>query len=213
LENIGAKMDFENIDEFIETVEQPTVTDTLQKEYDKDLYKKWFRSKTQSGFLSIKPWYQGLKFKVDIGKTSADGKLLSSTMVYLDAIDFSAYLNSVANGTGKLNYTQSDKSGVPTNEGFVSYGGGIIESKPISRIFKSHYWQNSDQSYDDSAFVWKCGHFAARKTESGAFIPDMKTSLSVDSIKVTRAELCSISNIINLSLISHVTNKSDWYAV
>ena len=33
-------MDFENIDEFIETVEQPTVTDTLQKEYDKDLYKK-----------------------------------------------------------------------------------------------------------------------------------------------------------------------------
>ena len=88
-------MDFENIDEFIETVEQPTVTDTLQKEYDKDLYKKWFRSKTQSGFLSIKPWYQGLKFKVDIGKTSADGKLLSSTMVYLDAIDFSASLNSV----------------------------------------------------------------------------------------------------------------------
>ena len=41
----------------------------------------------------------------------------------------------------------------------------------------------------------------------------MKTSLSVDSIKVTRAELCSIANIINLSLISHVTNKSDWYAV
>ena len=42
-------MDFENIDEFIETVEQPTVTDTLQKEYDKDLYKKWFRSKTRVG--------------------------------------------------------------------------------------------------------------------------------------------------------------------
>lgn len=205
--------DMNDIEYAMNQVDEPTLGDTLQKEYDKDLYKKWFRSKTQSGFLSIKPWYQGLKFKVDIGKTSQDGKLLSSTMVYLDAIDFSAYLNSVAAGSAALNFPANDKTGVPTNEGFVSYGGGIIESKPISRIFKAHYWQNSDNSFDNNAFVWKCGHFAARKTESGAFIPDMKSVLSVDSIKVTRAEIVSIAHMLNLSLVSHVTNKSDWYSV
>ena len=205
--------DMSDIEYAMSQVPEPVVSDSLQKEYDKDLYKKWFRSKTQSGFLSIKPWYQGLKFKIDIGKTSQDGKLISSTMVYLDAIDFSAYLNSVASGSAVLNFPSNEKTGIPTNEGFVSYGGGIIESKPISRIFKAHYWQNSDNSFDNSAFVWKCGHFAARKTDSGAFIPDMKSVLSVDSIKVTRAEIVSIAHMLNLSLISHVTNKSDWYSV
>lgn len=205
--------DIDQIEYQMSQVPEPTISDNLQKEYDKDLYKKWFRSKSQSGFLSIRPWYQGLKFKVDIGKTSQDGKLISSTMVYLDAIDFSSYLNSVANGTAAINFPSNEKTGVPTNEGFVSYGGGIIESKPISRIFKAYHWQNSDNSYDSTAFVWKCGHFTARKTESGAFIPDMKSPLSVDSIKVTRSEIVSIAHMLNLSLISHVTNKSDWYSV
>ena len=203
----------DELEHMMSQVDEPVTSDTLQKEYEKDLYKKWFRSKTQSGFLSIRPWYQGLKFKLDIGKTSPEGKLLSSTMVFLDAIDFSAYLNSVVSGTASVNFPANDKTGIPTPEGFVSYGGGIIESKPISRIFKAHYWQNSDNTYDTNAFIWKSGHFAARKTDSGAFIPDMKSVLSVDSIKVTRTEIASISHMLNLSLISHVTNKSDWYAV
>lgn len=205
--------EIDELEHMMSQVDEPVTSDTLQKEYEKDLYKKWFRSKTQSGFLSIRPWYQGLKFKLDIGKTSPEGKLLSSTMVFLDAIDFSAYLNSVVSGTASVNFPANDKTGIPTPEGFVSYGGGIIESKPISRIFKAHYWQNSDNTYDTNAFVWKSGHFAARKTDSGAFIPDMKSVLSVDSIKVTRTEIASISHMLNLSLISHVTNKSDWYAV
>ena len=203
----------DELEQMMSQVDEPVTSDALHKEYEKDLYKKWFRSKTQSGFLSIRPWYQGLKFKLDIGKTSPEGKLLSSTMVFLDAIDFSAYLNSVVAGTAVTNFPANDKTGIPTPEGFVSYGGGIIESKPISRIFKAHYWQNSDNTYDTNAFVWKSGHFAARKTDSGAFIPDMKSVLSVDSIKVTRTEIASISHMLNLSLISHVTNKSDWYAV
>lgn len=209
--------DFENVEEFIEAFAQQTESHqphtSEEKKYDQDLYKKWFRSKTQSGFLSIKPWYQGLKFKIDIGKTSSEGKLLSSTMVFVDSIDFAAYLKSISNNNAVLNYPANEKSGVPTAEGFVSYGGGIIESKPVSRIFKCHYWQNSDQTYDSNAFVWKCGHFAARKTDSGAFIPDMKSPISVDSIKVTRQELVSISYMLDLSLISHVTNNSDWYNI
>lgn len=207
--------DFPDVEDFVEAFaasSEPKIV-SEDKKYDQDLYKKWFRSKTQSGFLSIKPWYQGLKFKIDIGKTSPDGKLISSTMVFVDAVDFAAYLKSVAAGTGALNYPQNDKAGVPTSEGFVSYGGGIIEQKPVSRIFKAHYWQNSDNTFDSSAFAWKCGHFAARKTDSGAFIPDMKSPISVDSIKVTRQDILSISYMLDLSLISHVTNNSDWYNI
>lgn len=212
------QIDFSNIEEVLESIQIDKDVPNNQslsanKQYDQDLYKKWFRSKTQSGFLSIKPWYQGLKFKIDIGKTSPDGKLLGSTMVFVDAIDFAAYLDSVVNGTAFVNFPANEKNGSPTEESFVSYGGGIIESKPISRIFKSHYWQNSDKSYDPKAFVWKCGHFAARKTESGAFIPNMSSPLSVDSIKVTRQDIVSISYMLKLSLTSHVTNNPDWYNI
>jgi hypothetical protein len=208
--------DFPDVEEFIESFtsnnNEPKIL-SEEKKYDQDLYKKWFRSKTQSGFLSIKPWYQGLKFKIDIGKTSPDGKLISSTMVFVDAVDFAAYLKSISIGTASVNYPQNDKAGVPTAEGFVSYGGGIIEQKPVSRIFKAHYWQNADNTFDSSAFAWKCGHFAARKTDSGAFIPDMKSPISVDSIKVTRQDILSISYMLDLSLVSHVTNNSDWYNI
>lgn len=212
------QLDYPNIDQIINNIHSnkdlssnPSISDP--KQYEQDLYKKWFRSKTQSGFLSIRPWYQGLKFKIDIGKTSNDGKLVSSTMVFVDAIDFAAYLESVVNGTAKLNFPANERSGVATEEGYVSYGGGIIESKPISRIFKSHYWQNSDKTYDVNSFAWKSGHFTARKTESGAFIPDMSSPISVDSIKVSRQDLVSISYMLKLSLVSHVANNSDWYNI
>lgn len=210
--------EFSNIEEILDSIKIDKDTSSNQsisdvKQYDQDLYKKWFRSKNQSGFLSIKPWYQGLKFKIDIGKTSSDGKLIGSTMIFVDAIDFAAYLDSIINGTARTNFPQNDKGGIPTDEGFVSYGGGIIDSKPISRIFKSHYWQNSDKTYDQNAFAWKCGHFQARKTESGAFIPNMTSPVSVDSIKVSRQDIVSIAFILKLSLTSHVTNNPDWYNI
>ena len=210
--------EFSNIEEILGSIKIDKDTPSNQsisdaKQYDQDLYKKWFRSKNQSGFLSIKPWYQGLKFKIDIGKTSSDGKLIGSTMIFVDAIDFAAYLDSIINGTARTNFPQNDKNGIPTEEGFVSYGGGIIDSKPISRIFKSHYWQNSDKTYDQNAFAWKCGHFQARKTESGAFIPNMTSPVSVDSIKVSRQDIVSIAFILKLSLTSHVTNNPDWYNI
>jgi len=203
---------YNNIDEFMSSLEEnvPSPSDTQNKEYQTDLYKKWFRSKSQSGFLAVRPWFDALKFKIDIGKTSPDGKLLSSTNVFVDAVDFAAYINSIVNGTARINYQSNERMGVPTAEGFVSYGGGIIDNKPVSRIFKSHYWQ-SGESYDETAFVWKCGHFAARKSDSGAFIPDMKQMISADSIKVTRQDICSISYLVDLALGSYVSNNTDWY--
>lgn len=207
---------YNNVDEFLSSLDEDGSPQNLKtidnKDYQQDLYKKWFRSKTQSGFLGIRPWHQALKMKIDIGKTSSEGKLLSSTAVFVDTVDFAAYLKSVSNLTAPINYPANERMGAPTAESFVSYGGAMIEGKPVSRIFKSHYWQNGEE-YDSSAFVWKCGHFVARKSDSGAFIPDMKSALSVDSIKVTRQDISSIAYLIDLSMISHVTNNQDWYEV
>lgn len=205
---------FENVDEYLSSLDDTSSESTTQenKDYDQDLYKKWFRSKTQSGFLSIRPWFDAMKLKIDIGKTSADGKLISSTNVFVDAIDFAAYLRSITNGSAQINYQANERMGVPTDEGFVSYGGGMIDNKPVSRIFKSHYWQ-SGESYDAMSFAWKCGHFQARKSDSGAFIPDMSKSLSVDMIKVTRQDICTISYKVDLALSAHAASTKEWYHV
>ena len=69
---------------------KPDTPPTVEKSYEKDLYKKWFRSKTQSGFISIRPWFAGMKFRIDIGKISADGKLAGNTHIFVDAVDFAA---------------------------------------------------------------------------------------------------------------------------
>lgn len=206
--------EFENVGEFLAAldVDDSNQSKSDNKEYQQDLYKKWFRSKTQSGFLAIKPWFKALKMKVDIGKTSSDGKLISSTNVFVDAIDFGAYLRAINNGTAVNVYPANDKLGIPTMEGFASYGGAMIDGKPVSRIFKAHYWMNGE-TQDPTAFVFKCGHFVARKSDSGAFIPDMKQMISVDSIKVTRQDIASISYLMDLAMVSYVSNNTDWYSV
>lgn len=178
--------------------------------YNNTLYKKWFKSKTQSGFVSIRPWFQGMKFTIDIGKTNPDGKLESSTACFVDAVDFAAYLKSIVNGSALINFPANERMGLSTPESFVSYGGATMNGAPVSRIFKCQYWQNGD-NVDSSAFIWKAGHFKARKSDSGAFIPDMKSPLSVDSIKVTRQDVVSISYLLDLALVSHAVNTTDWY--
>jgi hypothetical protein len=153
-----------------------------------------------------------MKFKIDIGKTSPDGKLISHTHLYVDAIDFAAYLRAIVNGNAAAIFPANDRMGIPTPEGFASYGGAKVEGKAISRIFKAHHWSNGD-TVDPNAFVWKAGHFAARVSDTGAFIPDMKSPMSVDSIKVTRQDICSISYILDLALNSYVANNQNWYEV
>lgn len=200
-----------SIDEILNEIDNSgeVVSDDKPK-YSNTLYKKWFRSKTQSGFVSIRPWFQGMKFSIDIGRTNPDGKLESSTNCFLDAVDFAAYLKAIVNGTAISNFPANDRLGTSTPESFVSYGGGNINGQPVSRIFKAQYWQSGD-NVDSSAFIWKAGHFKARKSDSGAFIPDMKSPISVDSIKVSRQDIVSISYLLDLSLISHAVNNTDWY--
>jgi hypothetical protein len=198
----------ENVEEFLESLD-PSSDD--KPKYSNTLYKKWFRSKTQSGFVAIKPWFEGMKFSVDIGRTNQSGKLESNTNCFVDAVDFSAYLRSIANGSATANFPANDRLSLPHPESFVSYGGAMTSAgHPISRIFKCQYWTNGDV-IDINNFVWKSGHFKARKSDTGAFIPDMKSPLSVDSIKVSRQDIASISYLCDLSLVSFVSNNTEWY--
>ncbi len=106
----------------------------------------------------IRPWFVGMKFNIDIGKTSPDGKLDSSTSCFVDAVDFAAYLKSVVNGNAVFNYPANERNGTTHPESFVSYGGAIINNQPVSRILKIQYWTSNDV-VDTSAFIWKAGHF------------------------------------------------------
>ena len=198
-----------NVEEFLDSIVNESQDD--KQKYNNTLYKKWFKSKAQSGFVAIKPWFEGMKFSIDIGKTNPSGKLEGNTNCFVDAVDFSAYLKSIAAGTAVVNFPANERLGLPTPESFVSYGGTMTAAgQPISRIFKCQYWQSGD-NVDTSAFIWKAGHFKARKSDSGAYIPDMKSPLSVDSIKVTRQDIVSISYLCDLALVSYVSNNTEWY--
>lgn len=200
-----------NLDE--ETFVINETHDANEKKIVPDLYKKWFKSASASGFLSIKPLLNIGKFRIDIGATGADATLKSHTETFVDSILFATYLRAVTQGYAQKIYQANAKMGIPTAEGIAFYGGGIgPDKKPISRIFKSHYWRKGEDQYDESAFVFKCGHFAANKSSSGAFLPDMSSPLSTDSIKVTRVELAEISYRVDLCLGSYANSTPEWFS-
>ncbi len=189
------------------------VSDTnADKKIIPDLYKKWFKSPSASGFISIKPLLKIGKFRIDIGATGSDASLKSHTETFVDSILFATYCKAVVGGYAKNLYKTNAKLGVPTDEGIVFYGGGTgPDGKPISRIFKSHYWRRGESDYDDSAFMFKCGHFKANKSPSGAYLPDMTSPLSTDTIKITKVEMAEISYRIDLCLASHANSNPEWF--
>jgi hypothetical protein len=194
--------------------EEKIISEPEDKKIIPDLYKKWFKSPSASGFVSIKPLLAIGKFRIDIGATNADASLRSHTETFVDSILFATYAKSIVNGYGDKLYPANAKLGVPTAEGVAFYGGGTGQSgKPISRIFKSHYWKKGESEYDSTAFVFKCGHFEAKKSSSGAFLPDMSKPLSMDSIKITRLEMAEISYRVDLCLQAYANKNEEWFDV
>lgn len=170
-----------------------------EKTFDDDVYKKWFRTKTKSGFLTLRTWLEAGKASIDIGEI-ANGTS-ENTIVWCDAVELATYLQAVTNGQGASLYPV--RYGLNEPEGFIHYGGSNSGNQPISRILKVSYWRtgSGDQAnVDSSAFAWKCGHFKARTSDTGAFIPDMKSPLSVNQIKIARSEMAVMSYRLNLAL-------------
>jgi len=180
-----------------------------KKNYEDDIYKKWFRTKSKSGFLSIRGALNIGKVAIDIGETGSDS-LKSSTMVYANAVDLAVFLRAVTEGRGKDLFPKNRDS--PSPEGFTHYGGSKNDGKVISRLFKIHHWQTGsgdNKSFDSSAFVWKCGHFEGRETDSGAFVPDMSKALGANLIKVSRREMATISYRLDLAIQAFAARTED----
>lgn len=190
-------LDFGLLDD---TAFENTTTDIVPgtEERTPAIFKKWFKTKTRSGFISLTPWFDALKVSVDIGEV-ANGKVTSNTLVWTDLIGLTAYLKSVANGTSLSAYGETEE--------YSTYGGARIEGKPVSRIFKVHQWE------DNKGFAWKTGHFAARQSDSGAFIPDMTKKISSNLIKVTRPEMHEMALRLELGLQAFTASKpNNWFA-
>lgn len=173
------------MDPFGEDFELPIPMEQDPHEHrEGELYKKWFRTKTQSGFLTIRPWFAALKVSVDIGEiNTADNKIKSHTLTWVDMIPLIAHLRST-----------------PTGE-FSAFGGARLDGKPISRIFK----------LEDG--TWKCGHFEAKESKTGAFIPDTAKPLSSNFIRMREPEEQEVLVRLEAALFGYAARNPEWYIV
>ena len=105
-------------------------------------------------------------------------------------------------------FPANQKAGIPTKEGFAYYGGGSMEGRDVSRILKIHHWESSDETFDETAFAWKTGHFVARKSATGAFIPDMGQRLSADFIRIPRVKMSEMFVRLDLALNSYASAQA-----
>jgi hypothetical protein len=176
---------------------------------DSTLWKKWSMSGGVGRFLTVRPWLAASKVAIDIGETGAEG-LKGHTLAWANTLSLTTYLEAVKNGRAKDLYPP--EQGMPL-EGYAYFGGAMMDNQPVSRILKIHYWPTGKDSFDDRAFIWKTGHFNARKSNTCAFIPmDMKSALSFHSIKVNRREMAELATAMNLAMINHASTTlgDDW---
>jgi hypothetical protein len=185
------------------------IGDNDKENNNEELFKLWTRSKDNSRFISVKYFDNAQKYIIDIGLCKADNTLISSTAVFVNSITLLAYLKSVTNLTAVTNYPahKNPEMNLHTDESLAVFGGGKIDNKPIARIFKSHYWQNSDNSYDTSAFVWKCAHFDAKESATGAFIKAGGSPISSNSIKLSRRNLAELEVVLSYHMTTQKVGR------
>lgn len=176
-----------------------------EREYkDTTLWKKWSMAGGVGRFLSVSTWNYAAMVSVDIGETK-EGTLTGHTKVWANMLELTTFLEAVRDGRGTTLYPT--RSGLETPESFIHYGGGKTASGPVSRVLKVHHWKVKDV-YDSSAFAWKCGHFEAKTTASGAFIPNMGKPLTVHSIKMSRIEMATLATVMHMAMVNHAANTS-----
>lgn len=179
-------------------------------------YKEWFRSSSSAGFISLTPWLVDAtgrpvgKVVVDIGSVSpSNNEVLSNTKCYVDAVDLAVYLRAVVNRTAENLYPQ--RSGTFSPESFIMFGGTAGEN-PVARVFKIEHWgANSGNAGNGDAFVWKCGHFEGKVSDTGAIQPIYDKAIRSDMIKRTRLAMHTISYKLDLLLNGYVGAVKDWY--
>lgn len=189
-----------------EQYELEPVADT-DRDFEGDLYKKWFKAGGKTGFLSLNPWWEAGKLKIDIGEVKESG--VEHTNVWCSIMGIGLYLKSVYDGTASRLYPKYEKAGVPTSEGFVYYGGSSSSGEDLSRILKIHHYP-TETAFDDRSFIWKTGIFGGRKSSTGAYMPIMNQPKSQNTIKVSRLEMAEIHYRMEVAIAAYTTQNPDW---
>lgn len=156
------------------------------KKFEEPIFKHFFKTKTFGGFCSIIPFNEGRKFNIQVGQVEADNKLKQFTPTYVEFVLLGAYLRSVVRGTVADAFE---------NATLVVYGGGTVDGEDVARILKIA--PDSGEYTPKVDYFWKCGHFKARKTSTGAYVPDMKSPIQQNGIKISRQTMDEISYIID----------------
>lgn len=184
-----------------------------ERQFDDDIYKKWYKTKDRSGFVSLNGWLEAGKASIDVGELNNE-QLKGSTKVWVNAVELFTYLDSIRQNTSKTLYQKKGNDN-PTEESFSYYGGGKVDNQPISRVLKIHHWQTQfgdNPSYDNRSFVIKTGHFHAKEAYSGAFIRDAsKPPLSVNMIKMSRLEMVEMAIRMELALHGFAAKNNDFF--
>lgn len=174
-----------------------------ERKFEPEIYKKFWRTKTAGGFLAIRSWFDAGKLSLDIGETAPEGGLVSNTIVWTPVVPFATYLRAITTNTARTLYPAT---GTAAPETFLYFGGSNTEQGPVSRIIKVAYWSGATTG---EAFEFKAGHFKAQESSSGAFLPDMKSPLSQNKIKILRREMAEMSYILDLTVQAY-TSKENW---
>ena len=175
--------------------------DEQQKQARPPVYKKWFRTRDRAGFLSVDPWLDAGKCAIDIGEVDPKtNSVKGHTQAWTDIVDLATFLQTVRDGRGSALYPKEE---------FMSYGGTRIDGVPVSRVLRIHPWE-SGGTVDATGFAWKTGHFDAKESGQGAFIPNMDKMRSSNLIKVTRVEMAEISYRLNLHLTGYVARTPEY---
>lgn len=173
-----------------------------EKEFEKHIFKHYFKAKSAAGFLSITPFNEGAKFKIEVGETTTDNKLIQVTSTYVNFVNLAAYLRSVLRNTAETVYWDNGSKSPAT---LVVYGGATLDGVDTARILKvtPMFDDFNNKVYKPSLpFQWKCGHFKAKKTYSGGFQPmDMKSPIQQNTIKITRQTMEEISYIVDTHIL------------
>lgn len=193
------------------TEEDALVSQQQNEQFSPELYKKWYNAKGRKGFLSLDTWLDAGKASVDIGEIVDGAGGPRNTKVWTNVVALATYLAAVRDGRAGVLYPAKGKDR-PTPETYVYYGGAMTDAGPVSRILKIHHWQDPQGNYDETSFVFKTGHFAARMSSSGAFLPDMSKPVSSNLIRMSRVEMAEMSYRLDLALNAFAATTGDWLA-
>lgn len=171
---------------------------TITSPESPEIYRKWFKTKEKSGFLTIKDALAIGRVSVDIGEVGE--KLKSSTLVWVNAVELAVYLKAVEAGTFAQLYGTGDTVGT-----FTYYGGANTKKGTVSRILKVEPLKP-----DMKSFYWKAGIFEARVSATGAFMPEMDKPVSMNLIKVSLLETKEILYRLDLAINSYAARHEDW---